>query len=390
MEGNPSLYRIIIEFMWQSGIRFHDLRCLFTFAWAVTGLLLSGQVNLGEWAVFGKSSVQASSKERQFSRWLHNPKIIPSWVYRPMIGKVMAEWREKRVYLALDSSMLWNRFVLVRLALVYRGRALPISWTVLASTSAMVKLQDYRSLLQEAAALLPQGCQVVLLADRGFADRMLMSVLREMGWHWRIRVKSSVWVDYADGRHGKVGRLIPAKGQALFLHKVWLTKQRFGPLSLALAHAHTQDGYEQWAILSDEPTDLHTFDEYGLRFHIEENFLDDKSGGFQLESSEIREAAALERLALILAVATLYLVSCGVAAVSTGVRRLIDAHWQRGLSSFHIGWRWIRYALSHGNPLLRCLWIDPEPDPYPVIASRLQAARLTPTAALSVLPTQVG
>ncbi len=89
--------------------------------------------------------------------------------------------------------------------------------------------------------------------------------------------------------------------------------------------------------MSDELTDLHTFDEYGLCFHIEENFLDDKSGGFQLESSEIREAAALERLALILAVATLYLVSCGVAAVSTGMRRLIDAHWQRGLSYFHIG-----------------------------------------------------
>jgi hypothetical protein len=390
MESSPNLYRIIIEFVWQSGIRFHDLRCLFTFAWAVTGLLLSSKVNLGEWAVFGKSSVQASSKERQFSRWLHNGKINPGLVYRPMIRKVMAEWQEKRVYLALDSSMLWDRFVLVRLALVYRGRALPLSWTVLVSHSAMVKLQDYQGLLQEAAALLPRGCQVVLLADRGFADRKLMGVLREMGWHWRIRVKCSVWVYYADGRHVKVGRLIPAKGQALFLHKVWLTKQRFGPVYLALAHAQTPDGYEKWAILSDEPTDLQTFNEYGLRFNIEENFLDDKSGGFQLESSEIREAVALQRLGLILAVATLYLVSSGVAAVSTGVRRLVDAHWQRGLSYFHIGWRWIKYALSHNMRLLRFLWIDPEPDPCPAIASKLQAAKPTATATLSALPFQIG
>lgn len=389
MEGNPTLCRIIIEFIWQSGIRFHDLRNLFTFAWAITGLLLSSKVNLGEWAVFGKASVQASSKERQFSRWLHNRKISPSLVYRPLIQKVLAEWREKRVYLAMDSSMLWDRFVLVRIALVYRGRALLVSWTVLVSNSAMVKLQDYQSILQEAAELLPQGCEVILLADRGFADRKLMGVLREMGWHWRIRVKCSTWVYYADGRHMKVGRLIPAQGQALFLHKVWLTKQRFGPVYLALAHAQTQDGYEKWAILSDEPTDLHTFDEYGLRFDIEENFLDDKSGGFQLESSKIRDANALERLGLILAVATLYLVSSGVAVVSIGLRRFVDAHWQRGLSYFHIGWRWIRYALSHGCRLLRFLWIDPEPDPCPAIASRLQAALPTATAALSVLPIQV-
>jgi hypothetical protein len=196
--------------------------------------------------------------------------------------------------------------VLARLALVYRGRALPVSWTVLVSNSAMVKLQDDQSILQEAAALLPPGCQVVLLADRGFADRKLMGRLRELGWRWRIRVKCSVWVYYADGRHVKVGRLIPAKGQALFLHQVWLTQQRFGPVYLALAHAQTPDGYEKWATLCDEPTDLHTCDEYGLRFNIE-NFLDDKSGGFQLESSEIWEAIALQRLGLILAVATRYL-----------------------------------------------------------------------------------
>jgi len=366
------------------------LRCLFTFSWAVVGLLLSGKVNLGEWAVFGKFSVQASSKERQFSRWLHNGKIIAGLVYRPVIRQVLAEWCERRVYLALDSSVLWDRFVLVRVALVYRGRALPVSWTVLVSNSAMVKLQDYRSILQTVAALLPAGCQVVLLADRGFADRKLMGVLREMGWHWRIRVKCSVWVYYADGRHVKVARLIPAKGQALFLHRVWLTKQRFGPLYLAAAQVQTQDGCQQWAIISDEPTDLQTFEEYGLRFDIEENFLDDKSGGFQLESSEIRDASALDRLGLILAIGTLYLVSTGTAVVATGKRRLVDAHWQRGLSYFHIGWRWIKYALAHDARLLRFLWIEPGPDPCPAIASKSQAARPKATASLSALPVQVG
>jgi hypothetical protein len=68
--------------------------------------------------------------------------------------------------------------------------------------------------------------------------------------------------------------------------------------------------------VSDEPTSVHTFEEYGQRFTIEENFLDDKSNGFQLESSLVRAADALTRLCLVLAVATLYLVAQGTQEAS--------------------------------------------------------------------------
>jgi hypothetical protein len=61
-----------------------------------------------------------------------------------------------------------------------------------------------------------------------------------------------------------------------------------------LALARRRDGKEEWFVVSDEPTDFATFAEYGWRFDIEENFLDDKSNGFQLELSLIRSATALE------------------------------------------------------------------------------------------------
>ena len=64
-------------------------------------------------------------------------------------------------------------------------------------------------------------------------------------------------------------------------------------------------GDEYWYVISDEPTAVQTLEEYGLRFDIEENFLDDKSNGFQLESSLIRSAKALERLCFVLAMTTL-------------------------------------------------------------------------------------
>ena len=61
------------------------------------------------------------------------------------------------------------------------------------------------------------------------------------------------------------------------------------------------DGQEQWQVVSDEPTGLETFDEYGERFQIEEGFLDEKSGLFGLEDSKLRDALSLERLTLVLA-----------------------------------------------------------------------------------------
>jgi hypothetical protein len=214
--------------------------------------------------------------------------------------------------------------------------------------------------------------RVVLLADRGFVDVALMQLARDLGWHFRLRLKSNLWVYRATHRRQKVRTLMPQPGGARFMRSVWLTQQRFGPLHLALAHVRTRNGYEKWAILSDEPVGLATVDEYGLRFDIEENFLDDKSAGFHLESSQIRDAAALARLCLILAVATVYLVSTGTAVVEMGHRHQVDAHWQRGLSYFQLGWRWIRQALTRGQRLLRFLWLSAEPDPEPAYASRKQ------------------
>jgi hypothetical protein len=375
MSDSLTLYRTIIALIMNTRAHFHDIRCLVTFAWAIVGVLLEKSVHLSKWSIHRTGRAKAASKQRQFVRWLKNTKIEPAQIYPKLVKTVFAEWGRHQIYLALDSSSLWDEFVIVRVALVYRGRALPLSWTVVKQPSTMVAFEKYQRILKDAADVLPKGCCVVLLADRGFDDNDLFCAARDLGWGFRIRLKKSLRVYRVSKPCLSVGRLMPAKGKALFLHKVWITDRRFGPVYLALAQVQTRNGFEEWAILSDDPTDLRTFDEYGLRFDLEENFLDDKSAGFQLEASEIREADALARLGLILATATIYLVSSGTAIVTLGLRQVIDTHWQRGLSYFQIGWRWIRHALAHAEFLLPFFWLEPGPDPDPAIASKSQAAR---------------
>jgi len=80
-------------------------------------------------------------------------------------------------------------------------------------------------------------------------------------------------------------------------------------------------------------------------------------------------------MGLILATATLYLVSTGTAVVTQGMRNQIVTHSQRGLSYFQIDWRWIRHALAHRKFLPSSFWFETGLDPFPVYASKRQTAR---------------
>jgi hypothetical protein len=371
MENTPYLYDTLVQVLRQHR-HWLDLRHLKTLAWMMVGLIHSSSISLCAWAPVVVSRARyGQSTVRRFRRWLDNDRIEVHALYGPLIQQALIGWVDKTLYVALDTSMLWGIYCMVRLSVIYRGRAVPLVWCVLEHGSATVAYDVYKALLDKANTLVPFACKVVLLADRGFADTELMRHLTRLGWHVRMRIKANFWL-YRPGHGGfQVRDISLACGQARFWHGVWLTRKRFGPVHLAVARPLTNDEY--WYVISDEPTEIQSLEEYGLRFDIEENFLDDKSNGFQLESSLIRSPKALERLCFVLAMTTLYLVSVGTAVVQQGKRRFVDPHWFRGASYLKIGWKWVSYALSRGYELISSVYLSSESDPEPAIASRKQA-----------------
>lgn len=372
MEKISRLYKALVTLL-SSSKEWADLRHLYTLVWMIIGLIHSGSVNLTKWAMYIQSRANlAQSKQRRFSRWLHNPRLNPQRLYSPLIQGALKGWEEEVLYLSLDTSMLWNQYCLIRIAVVYRGRAVTIAWRVLEHPSSSVKFQTYQHLLKRAARLMPEGVKVILLGDRGFIDTQLVKYARQqLGWGYRIRIKSDFWIWRPGKGWCQVQDFHLGGGQALLLQNVRLHKTvPYGPVNLALAREGVTG--ELWYIVSDEPTTLQTLREYGLRFDIEESFLDDKSNGFELESSEIRNAPALSRLCLVLAIATLYLTAQGTEVVAQGKRRLVDPHWFRGSSYLKIGWNWDKTALTQGWELFQTLILPSSPDPSPAIASRQQ------------------
>ena len=371
MENTLRLYDTLIQVLSQHR-NWLDVRHLQTLAWMMVGLIQSQVISLTAWVPYVHSRAQyAQSTVRRFRRWLDNKRIKVHKLYGPLIQQALSEWGEQILYLALDTSMLWGKYCIIRISVVYRGRAVPLVWKVLEHASSTVAFDAYKTLLNKAAQLLlPFGCQVVFLADRGFADTALMTHLTKLGWQWRIRLKGNFTIYRRGRRPTKAQRITPATGRAILWQNVSITAQQYGPVHIAIArHPNSK---EFWVVVSSEPTSITTFVEYGLRFDIEENFLDDKSNGFQLEASLIRDAKALERLCFVLAITTLFLVSQGTVVVEQNLRRWVDPHWFRGSSYLKIGWNWIRRAMSRKGTLLTHLVLSPQPDPQPAMASRKQ------------------
>ncbi|XQQ05100.1 MAG: transposase [Leptolyngbya sp. IPPAS B-1204] len=372
MASTSRLYDALNDFLRQSDIVWQDARHLQTLCWMIIGMIESQNVHLNGFGVYVTSRAQiAQSHQRRFRRWLSNRRIDVVSAHHALVRQALSEWGSERLYLSLDTTVVWNCFCIVWVGVVYRGRTVPVAWRVVAQASSTVRLWTIQRVLRQSQRVLPEGVTVVLLADRGFADGKLMKYLRDnLGWHFRIRIKRSFRFQL-EGQWCKVSEVQLQPGQAYFTPVVSIGKTKPCP-NVYLAFAHDKLSDEDWTIVSDEPTTLQTFAQYRLRFCVEESFLDLKSNGFNLEASRLRDKFALSQLCGVIAVTMLFLILQGVNVVASGKRRQVDAHWKRGMSYLKMGWNWIRLAITQQLkiPVHRFLFNDP--DPQPAFASKRQ------------------
>ena len=169
MENTPRLYDTLVAVLSQHR-NWLDLRHLKTLAWMMVGLLQSRTISLPEWVPFVHSRAEyAQSTVRRFRRWLDNKRIQVHELYGPLIQQALAEWGENVLYLALDTSMLWNKYCIIRISVVYRGRAVPL---VCAERPQELDRADCRG------GGLRGGCALVALVRRQSRSSPSLSVHR--------------------------------------------------------------------------------------------------------------------------------------------------------------------------------------------------------------------
>ncbi|MCM1981250.1 hypothetical protein [Lyngbya confervoides] len=132
------------------GENWTHLTHLTTCLWMVAALIQTGEVSLTKWAKYMPSRGQyAQSRQRRIRRWLGNPRVNVHRLYKPIIQAALANWEDECLYVSLDTMQVWDEFCLIRLAIVHRGRALPLAWRVLQHSSVTVAFSEYHQMLRQ-------------------------------------------------------------------------------------------------------------------------------------------------------------------------------------------------------------------------------------------------
>jgi hypothetical protein len=167
----------------------------------------------------------------------------------------------------------------------------------------------WQALLGQLKPAVPCDWTVIVLSDRGLESAWLFGVITALGWHPLMRAK-------------KGGKFRP-KGWQRFYLMGQLVRQVGGSFA-AEGRAYTGaelpctllacwgEGYDEpWLVLTDLPPEAGSAVWYALRAWIEQGFKLIKGGGWDWQKTRMDDPGRVERLWLVLAVATLWVVALG-------------------------------------------------------------------------------
>jgi hypothetical protein len=352
MSSSQALYNRIVPKL-EQWVEVKHHQHLVNWAWIIVGILQAKSVKLAQIAEHIPGEALAASRVTTSRRWLKNLRIDPWTLYQAVLAQVLAGWREVEATLILDGTMVFNnRFQIYRLSLRHGCRAIPLAWVVLRGTG-LTRAEVLQPTLERVADFLrPRVKRVLFTADAGFRDCDWAELCQALHWDYDIRVAQSAMVTLADGQHAAINVLGVPLGERRFYPNVQFTDVHHWRchLSVTWTTGDAENPPELLAVISNRRACGARLDEYARRTDIEESFLDDKSGGFDLAHTRLSHPERLERLLLALAIATLWCHELGEEVLATGEdrRREIDPGWQRELSLFQLGLRWLERCLSTG------------------------------------------
>ncbi|HMA34416.1 MAG TPA: transposase [Chloroflexia bacterium] len=267
----------------------------------------------------------------------------------PLLRWVLTYWPacDAHLAVALDATLLRDRWAVLACSVVYRGCAIPVAWKIVPANTKGAWKPHWLDLLEELAAVVPEGWTVLVLADRALYARWLFARIVANGWHPFLRIQRQGYVRRAGQAHWhELRTLVPEAGTA-WAGAVTCFKNPEGQLNCTLL-AHGEAGYrDPWFIVTDLPQEVAACAWYGLRTWIEAGFKDLKRGGWHWEQTKLRDPGRWERQWLVLAVATLWVVSVGGEAEATAPVSGLEA-----LPALHIARR-VRRGGSQAR-LLSC------------------------------------
>ena len=303
--------------------------------------------------------------EARAKRGKDRQAVVVESCFAPLLAWVLRLWEGTQLALALDATPLADRFTVLVISVVYRGCAIPIAWTVLTANVEKAWRPEWLRMLRQVSRAVPPTWTVIVLADRGLYARWLFRRITRLGWHPFLRINTGGTFRPTGERQGvPLKTLVPQPGcQWSGTGVAFKGRQRRLRCTLL---ARWEAGYQDpWLILTDLPPTVGEVGWYRLRAWIEQGFKRTKRGGWQWQQTRMTDPVRAARLWLVIAVATIWLVSVGgeadetlpatplpdLATVLPPPPRSHQASHLRLVSVFRRGWNLILAALLNQTPL---------------------------------------
>ena len=284
------------------------------------------------------------SRRKKVQRFLSQPSLNISNIWFPILQKWLADnsTENQTLYLVIDRTQ-WEGKNLLMISLVYEKRAIPIYFVALEKLGN----SDFSIQSHLFSQVLPlfKNSRVVVLGDREFCSVKLANWLREQGVEFCLRLKKNEFVQAEDGIWQELKSLGLKPGISWFLPNCQVTKTHkvsgFNIAGKCQRNLKGETTKERWFILTNLPDLSSAINAYKKRFDIEEMFRDFKSGGYQLEETNVA-GARLNALILIICLAYSWATFKGLAIKRGGGQKYIGRVKEFGRvtrrhSSFYIG-----------------------------------------------------
>ncbi len=228
-----------------------------------------------------------------------------------LLAGILRDWHgEKTLALALDASTLGERFTSLNLSVVYRGCALPVAWVIIRAKQKGSWRPHWEGLLAAVAAVVPPDWKVIVTADQGLYADWLWTAIRNQGWHPLLRVSLQMGFR-AEGEADfvAIGKRVRRRGRGWKGKGAW---SETGARLQATLLVRWEKGYEEAiAVVTDLSEEEVELAWYLMRFWIEDEYKDHKSGGWGWQHTKMEDPKRAERLWLAMAVAMQIVVLVG-------------------------------------------------------------------------------
>ena len=132
------------------------------------------------------------------------------------------------------------------------GRAAALLWLTVWKEEIATRRDDYEdACLRRLAELVPPGCRVTILADRGFGDQKLFAFLGELGFGHVIRFRGNIHVAAEDGETKPAAEWVGKGGRARKLRHARVTAK--GRQVGAVVCVHAKGMKEPWCLAASDP-----------------------------------------------------------------------------------------------------------------------------------------